>query len=52
MLVNSADLLDYGYGGGDYSTTAYGTQGGAGGGGFVANSQTSPSGKKVRSVKM
>ncbi|KAJ9627724.1 Replication factor A protein 2 [Taxawa tesnikishii (nom. ined.)] len=32
--------------GGDYSTTSYGAQGGAGGGGFMPGSQESPSGKK------
>lgn len=41
----------YGYGGGEYSTTSYGAQGGAGGGGFVGGSQNgsqdSPGGSKV-----
>jgi len=43
--------MDYGYGvgGNQYSTTSYGAQGGADGGGFMAGggSQTSPSGGKV-----
>ena len=40
-------MSDYGYNTG-YSTTSYGAQGGAGGGGFIAGgSQTSPSANRV-----
>jgi hypothetical protein len=55
ILVKNADFLsaNYGYGGG-YSTTSYGGQGGADGGGFVAGyggsqqgSQDTPGGSKV-----
>lgn len=44
-------MLDYGGYGDSYSTTTYGAQGGAGGGGFVGGDapQSSPSGQKVRS---
>ncbi|GAB7352457.1 hypothetical protein MBLNU459_g2867t1 [Dothideomycetes sp. NU459] len=38
--------MDYG----NYSTTSYGAQGGANGGGFMPGSQDSPSGKKVSPI--
>merc|ERR1712093_696123 len=45
----SADMANYGYGGG-YQTTSYGAQGGADGGGFMGGSQQgsqdSPGGNK------
>lgn len=51
-----ADILsaDYGGYGDSYSTTTYGVQGGAGGGGFNPNDapQSSPSGQKVRPEKV
>lgn len=44
--------VDYGYGGG-YSTTTYGAQGGAGGGGFMTGeSQTSPSINRVMNSRL
>jgi len=44
--------VDYGYSGG-YSTTTYGAQGGAGGGGFMTGgSQASPSMSRVLNPKI
>lgn len=46
--VKTNNILDYGYGGGgaDFSTTTYGSKGGANGGGFMAGGSQGDSGDR------